>query len=217
MNKAKFKSITSNGILKNNPTLRLVLGTCPTLALTASAFNAVGMGVAIIFILTLSNTIISLLRKIIPDEVRIPAYVMIIATLVTIVRMFLEKFIPALYEAFGVFLPLIVVNCVILARAESFASKNPVLDSALDGFSTGIGCAIAMGIIGIIREILGSGNFFGIKLYDFRIEFFTSPAGAFFVYGLTIAAFNAMYKAVENYIHKKNFALQLKELTKEAK
>lgn len=213
MNLSKYKNIAANGILKNNPILRLVLGTCPTLALTTSALNAFGMGLAVVFILTLSNTFISLLRKIIPDEVRIPAYVLIIATLVTIVRMLLEKYIPALFESFGVYLPLIVVNCIILGRAEGFANKNPVLDSALDGLSTGIGCALAMGAIGIVRELLGAGSFFGIELFNFKIEFFTSSAGAFFVYGLFIAAFNAIYKAVENHNHKKNFSSYLKELS----
>jgi electron transport complex protein RnfE len=218
MNWSKYKNIATNGVLKNNPILRLVLGTCPTLALTTSALNAFGMGIAVMFILTLSNTFISLLRKIIPDEVRIPAFVMIIATIVTIIRMLLEKYIPSLFESFGVYLPLIVVNCVILGRAEGFANKNPVIDSAIDGFSTGLGCALAMGLMGIIREFLGAGSFFGIQLFDFKIQFFTSSAGAFFVYGILIAAFNATYKAIENSIHKKNFALQLKELSiKEAK
>lgn len=213
MNWNKYKNIATNGILKNNPILRLVLGTCPTLALTTSALNAFGMGLAVMFILTLSNAFISLLRKVIPDEVRIPAYVLIIATLVTIVRMLLEKYIPSLFESFGVYLPLIVVNCIILGRAEGFANKNPVLDSALDGISTGLGCALAMGFIGIIREFLGAGSFFGIQLIDFKIEFFTSAAGAFFVYGIFIAAFNASYKAIENQRHKKNFASQLNELS----
>lgn len=213
MNWTKYKSIATNGVLKNNPILRLVLGTCPTLALTTSALNAFGMGIAVMFILTLSNTFISLLRKVIPDAVRIPAYVLIIATLVTIIRMLLEKYIPALFESFGVYLPLIVVNCVILGRAEGFASKNPVFDSALDGLSTGLGCALAMGLMGVVREFLGAGSFFGIQLFDFKIQFFTSSAGAFFVYGMFIAVFNASYKAIENKIHKKNFALRLKELS----
>ncbi|HKL73443.1 MAG TPA: electron transport complex subunit E [Clostridia bacterium] len=213
MNWSKYKKIATNGVLKNNPILRLVLGTCPTLALTTSALNAFGMGLAVMFILTISNTIISLLRKIIPDEVRIPAYVMIIATIVTIVRMLLEKYIPVLYESFGVYLPLIVVNCIILGRAEGFASKNVVFDSALDGLSTGLGCTLGMGVLGIIREVFGAGSIFGIQLFDFKIEFFTSPAGAFFVYGIVIAIFNTAYKAIENSIHKKNFSLQLKELS----
>lgn len=213
MNWTKYKNIATNGVLKNNPILRLVLGTCPTLALTTSALNAFGMGIAVMFILTLSNTFISLLRKVIPDAVRIPAYVLIIATLVTIIRMLLEKYIPALFESFGVYLPLIVVNCVILGRAEGFASKNPVFDSALDGLSTGLGCALAMGLMGVVREFLGAGSFFGIQLFDFKIQFFTSSAGAFFVYGMFIAVFNASYKAIENKIHKKNFALRLKELS----
>ena len=213
MNWSKYKNIATNGVLKNNPIFRLVLGTCPTLALTGSALNAFGMGLAVTFILTLSNTFISLLRKVIPDEVRIPAYVLIIATLVTIIRMLLEKYIPVLFESFGVYLPLIVVNCIILGRAEGFANKNPIFDSALDGFFTGIGCTLAMGLMGIVREFLGAGSFFGMQLMDFRIEFFTSAAGAFFVYGMFIAIFNAAYKAIENKINKKNFALHLEELS----
>lgn len=212
MNIKRYKNIALDGVLRSNPVLRLVLGTCPTLALTTSASNAFGMGMAVIFILTMSNTFISLLRKVIPNEVRIPAYVMIIATLVTIVRMLLEKYIPSLYESFGVYLPLIVVNCIILGRAEGFASKNPVLESALDGIFTGAGCALAMGLMGVVREVLGSGSVFGLHLWDYRIEFFTSSAGAFFVYAFFIALFNAAYKAVENNSHKKSFAKQMAQL-----
>ena len=193
----KFKSIAVDGVIKNNPTLKLVLGTCPTLALTTSLFNGFGMGIAVIFILTCSNTIISLLRKVIPSEVRIPAFVIIIATFVTIIRMVLDKYIPALYSSLGVYLPLIVVNCVILGRAESFASKNPVLDSACDGIFTGLGFTLALSLMGAFREILGSGAILGYKLWNFKIEFFTSSAGAFFVYGLFIAIFTLCYNKVE--------------------
>lgn len=209
MDKKQFKNIAVDGLLKNNPSLRLVLGTCPTLALSTSAMNGIGMGAAVIFILMCSNMLISMLRKIIPNEVRIPAFVLIIATFVTIVRMVMEKFIPNLYESLGVFLPLIVVNCIILGRAESFASKNPVISSVFDGLFNGLGFAIALTLMGIIREALGSGTVFGIFLWNFKIEFFTSAAGAFFVYGIMIAAFNAIYTKVENISRQKNFIKNL--------
>ena len=203
-----FKKISIDGLLKNNPTFRLVLGTCPTLALTTAAMNGIGMGLAVTFILICSNVIISALRKVIPNEVRIPAFVMIIATFVTIVRMVLEKYIPALYDSLGVYLPLIVVNCIILGRAESFASKNPVLDSACDGLFTGLGFTLAMTLIAVIREVLGAGQLFGVTLWDFQIAFFTSSAGAFFVYGICIAAFNGIYKKIETKMHQRAFKKQ---------
>lgn len=209
MSSKRFREIAVDGVLKNNPTLRLVLGTCPTLALSTSAINGVGMGAAVIFILTFSNMIISLLRKIIPNEVRIPAYILIIATFVTIVRMLLEKYVPSLYESMGVYLPLIVVNCIILGRAESFASKNPVLESAADGLFTGIGFALAITLMGVVREILGAGSVFGLHLWDFKIEFFTSAAGAFFVYGMFIAIFNGVYSNIENKKRQREFMLRM--------
>lgn len=205
----RFKTIAFDGLLKNNPTLRLVLGTCPTLALSTAAFNGIGMGLAVTFILICSNVLISLLRKTIPNAVRIPAFVIIIATFVTIVRMVLDKFIPSLYDSMGVYLPLIVVNCIILGRAESFASKNTVLDSACDGLFTGLGFTCALTLIGAVREILGAGAIFGYTLWDFKIEFFTSSAGAFFVYGLAIAIFNFVYSKVENARRKKTFDLRI--------
>ena len=205
----RFKTIAFDGLLKNNPTLRLVLGTCPTLALSTAAFNGIGMGLAVTFILICSNVPISLLRKTIPNAVRIPAFVIIIATFVTIVRMVLDKFIPSLYDSMGVYLPLIVVNCIILGRAESFASKNKVLDSACDGLFTGLGFTCALTLIGAVREILGAGAIFGYTLWDFKIEFFTSSAGAFFVYGLAIAIFNAVYSKIENIRRSKTFALRI--------
>lgn len=205
----RFKGIAFDGLLKNNPTLRLVLGTCPTLALSTAAFNGIGMGLAVTFILICSNMLISLLRKTIPNAVRIPAFVIIIATFVTIVRMVLDKFIPSLYDSMGVYLPLIVVNCIILGRAESFASKNTVIESACDGLFTGLGFTCALTLIGAIREILGAGAIFGFKLWDFKIEFFTSSAGAFFVYGLSIAIFNAVYSKIENVRRSKTFELRI--------
>jgi electron transport complex protein RnfE len=205
MNFKRYRDIATDGVIKNNPIFRLVLGTCPTLALSTSATNGIGMGLAVTFILMCSNVLISLLRKIIPDEVRIPAFILIIATFVTLVRMFLAKYIPTLYSSLGVYLPLIVVNCIILGRAEGFASKNPVFDSCLDGIFTGLGFTFGITLIGIAREMLGSGSIFGVHLWDFKIQFFTSAAGAFFVFGIFIAIFNAIYMAVENRRHKKNF------------
>ena len=201
----KFKEIAKNGVLVNNPTFRLVLGTCPTLAISSSVFNSLGMGLAVTFILICSNAIISALRKVIPNEVRIPAFILIIATFVTVVRMFLYKYVPALYTSLGVFLPLIVVNCIILGRAESFASKNPVLDSAADGLFTGLGFTLAITLMGLIREILGAGSILGYKLWDFSIDFFGNTAGAFLVYGLMIAGFNALYEKFENNRKRRNY------------
>lgn len=201
----RVKKIGQDGLLSNNPTFRLMLGMCPTLALTTLAFNGIGMGLAVTFVLICSNVIISALRKVIPSEVRIPAFVLIIATFVTLLRMLLDKLVPSLYESMGVYLPLIVVNCIILGRAESFASKNPVLDSALDGLSTGLGFTWALTFMGIIREVLGAGSIFGYHLWDFKIGFFASSAGAFFVCGACIALFNRIYAKVESAIHKKHF------------
>lgn len=192
-----FKKIATDGVITNNPTLKLVLGTCPTLALTTLAMNGIGMGAAVTFVLIFSNVIISLLRKVIPEQVRIPAFVLVIATFVTIVRLLLDKLLPDIYESLGLYLPLIVVNCIILARAESFASKNNVLSSALDGLFTGIGFTLALTLMGAFREILGAGAIFGIALWDFKIEFFSSSAGAFFTYAIFIAVFSLIISVVE--------------------
>lgn len=156
-NPSKLKILT-NGILNENPVLRLVLGTCPTLAVTTMASNGIGMGLAATFVLLCSNIVISALRKIIPDQVRIPCYITVIAGFVSVVQMLVKAFVPALDSALGVYLPLIVVNCIILGRAEMFASKNGVIDSALDGIGMGIGFTITLTIMGTIREILGSGT-----------------------------------------------------------
>lgn len=193
----KYGKIAINGLIFNNPTFMLVLGTCPTLAMTSKAMDAFGMGVSVIFVLTLSNIIISALRKLIPNTVRIPAYIVIIATLVTILKLFLNKFVPDLYSSMGTFLPLIVVNCIILGRAEAFASKNKVLDSALDGIFTGAGFMVALVIMGIIREFIGSGSIFGLKIMDFSIPFFSMPMGAFIVYGLCITGFVQIVDCVQ--------------------
>ena len=188
-----YKKIALDGVIKENPTLKLVLGTCPTLALTTAAMNGIGMGLAVTFVLICSNLLVSLLRNVIPSKVRIPAFVLIIATFVTITRQVLYKFLPSLYDSLGIYLPLIVVNCVILARAESFASKNGVLASIADGLFTGLGFALALTLMGAFREILGAGAIFGVELWAFKIEFFASSAGAFFTYGLFIAVFNFIY------------------------
>ena len=196
--------IVANGILSSNPVFRLVLGMCPTLAISTSAFNGLGMGVAATVVLVCSNALVSLLRKVIPDKVRIPAYVLIIATFVTLVEMLLRKFVPALYDALGIYLPLIVVNCIILARAEAFASTNKVGDSVLDGLGMGLGFTLALVLLGVIREFLGSGTFFvgsfgeaefGLtlgSLPDYSMSVFVLPAGGFLTLGLVMAAINAL-------------------------
>ena len=201
--KTDFKKIAKDGIIANNPTFKLVLGTCPTLALTTMAMNGIGMGLAVTFVLIFSNVLVSLLRKVIPTQVRIPAFVLIIASFVTIVRLLLDKFLPDIYDSLGLYLPLIVVNCIILARAESFASKNPVLASALDGLFMGLGFMISLTLMGAFREILGAGAIFGYKLWDFKIEFFSSSAGSFFTYALFIAVFAFCFNAISNKRKKK--------------
>ena len=194
--KTNFKKIATDGVITSNPTLKLVLGTCPTLALTTMAMNGIYMGLAVTFVLICSNVLISMLRKIIPSQVRIPAFVLIIATFVTIVRLVLDKLLPDAYEVLGLYLPLIVVNCIILARAESFASKNGVIASAADGLFMGIGFTIALTAMGAFREVLGAGAIFGVKLWDFQIGFFSSSAGSFFTYALFIALFSLVSNAV---------------------
>ena len=203
MSNSKMKILT-NGILNENPVLRLVLGTCPTLAVTTMASNGIGMGLAATFVLICSNIVISALRKIIPDQVRIPCYITVIAGFVTLVQMIVKAYVPSLDKALGVYLPLIVVNCIILGRAEMFASKNGVLDSALDGLGMGIGFTITLTIMGSIRDILGSGTWmaglgglipalgsdFAIRVIPESIDSFslmTSAPGGFFVFGVLMA------------------------------
>ena len=192
----KYKNITLDGLIFQNPTFILVLGTCPTLGLINSAFSAMGMGLTVLVVLTLSNIIISALRKVIPNEVRIPCYIVIIATLVTFIRMFLEKFIPSLYDSLGTFLALIVVNCIILGRAEAFANKHTVLESAVDGVANGLGFTLALTIMGVICEFFGKGSLFGAQIMDFKISMLTSPAGSFMIYGLSIAVFTYVVDCV---------------------
>ena len=150
-----------NGLVKENPTFVMMLGMCPTLAVTTSAINGIGMGLSTTVVLIFSNLLISMLRKIIPDSVRMPAFIVVVATLVTVVQFLLEGFVPSLYASLGVYIPLIVVNCIILGRAESYASKNPVIPSMFDGIGMGLGFTVGLTTIGIIREILGSGSIFG--------------------------------------------------------
>lgn len=187
--KNKYAKITLDGLIFNNPTFMLVLGTCPTLGLISSASSAAGMGLTVVVILTLSNILISAMRKIIPNAVRIPAYIVIIATLVTLARMVLEKLVPDLYDSLGGFLALIVVNCIILGRAEAFANKHNVLESAVDGLANGFGFTCALTIMGIVCEFLGSGSVFGLKIMNFTVGMFATPAGSFIIYGLSIAIF----------------------------
>lgn len=189
--KTLFQEFTK-GIIKENPVLCLMLGTCPTLAVTTSASNAIGMGVAATAVLVCSNAVISLLRKVIPDKVRIPAYITIIAGFVTIVQMIVKAFAPAINDSLGIFLPLIVVNCIILGRAEMYASKNPVIPSILDGLGMGVGFTCALLCMGIIRELLGSGTLFGIEILPVQILIFILPPGGFFVFGMLIALANKL-------------------------
>ena len=188
----KLKLIT-DGIIKNNPTFVLVLGMCPTLGTTTSAINGLGMGVATMFVLILSNMVISAVAKIIPDKVRIPSYIVIIAAFVTILQLLLQAYVPSLYETLGLFIPLIVVNCIVLGRAEAFANKNGVLDSALDGVGVGLGFTIALTVIGLVRELLGSGSAFGLKLMegDGMLAFVLAP-GAFLVLGYLLVLFKKL-------------------------
>ena len=191
----KFKKIVLNGIITENPTFRLVLGMCPTLAVTTAAVNGLGMGLATTFVLICSNLVISLIRNFVPDKVRIPAYIVVIATFVTMVDLFLKAFLPDLSESLGLFIPLIVVNCIIFARAEAFASKNPPLDSMLDGLGMGLGFTCALTIISCVRELLGSGCLFGVALlgpsYPPALIFVLAPGG-FITLGLVLAAVNKL-------------------------
>lgn len=189
-----FKTLL-NGIWEENPIFRLVLGTCPTLAVTTSAINGVGMGLATTFVLIGSNVVISLLRKIIPDKVRIPAYVTIIAGFVTVVQLLLKAYVPALDKSLGIYIPLIVVNCIILARAEAFAGKNSVGLSAMDGIGMGIGFTIALTVMASIREIVGTGAIFGINILGAAYSpalIAILPPGGFITFGLLIALMNKL-------------------------
>ena len=189
-----------NGIIVENPTFVLTLGMCPTLAVTTSAVNGLGMGLTTMAVLALSNLIISLLRNIIPDKVRIPAFIVIIASFVTIMQLLLEGFLPSLYESLGIYIPLIVVNCIILGRAEAYASKRPALLSLFDGIGMGLGFSLALTCIGAVRELLGAGEIFGVRIMPqsfVPISIFVMAPGAFFVLAALTACMNAVKKAGE--------------------
>ncbi len=188
----KISNLTK-GILKENPIFVQLLGMCPTLAVTTSAMNGVGMGLATTAVLVSSNIAISMLRKFIPSQVRIPAFIVIIASFVTVVGMMMEAFVPALFQSLGLFIPLIVVNCVILARAEAFASKNGVVDSALDGIGMGVGFTLALMVLGAVRELIGNGSIFGFGLLGASYKpalIMILPPGGFLALGLLLALYN---------------------------
>lgn len=190
----KLQLIT-RGILKENPTFVLILGMCPTLGVTSTAINGMGMGVATMAVLILSNMAISLIKNLIPSKVRIPAFIVVIASFVTIIEMLMKAYIPALYASLGVFIPLIVVNCIILGRAEAFASKNGVLDSALDGVGIGLGFTLSLTAIGAVREVLGSGAIFGVTFAsDVMPLLFILAPGGFLVLGYLMVVFNKIAK-----------------------
>ncbi len=185
-----------NGVIRENPTLVLMLGMCPTLAVTTSAVNALGMGVSTMAVLIMSNLVVSLVRKVIPDQVRLPAYIVIVASLVTVVELLMEAFVPVLYKALGIYIPLIVVNCIILGRAEAYASKNPPLLSLFDGLGMGLGFTAALVVVGALRELLGSGTIFGVDVTMGILEpvvIFVKAPGAFLILAFLVAVLNACH------------------------
>lgn len=185
-----------NGVIKENPSFVLMLGMCPTLAVTTSAVNGLGMGVSTMVVLIVSNLVISLLRKLIPDAVRLPAYIVVVASFVTVVEMLTQAYLPSLYSALGIYIPLIVVNCIILGRAEAYASKNGPLLSVFDGVGMGLGFTMALTILGIIREFLGAGSVFGTRILPNSIEpiaIFVKAPGAFLVMAVVVAVMNSMH------------------------
>lgn len=195
MKKNMFKTTFLNGVISENPTFVQLLGMCPTLAVTTSAINALGMGLSTTFVLIFSNLVISLLRKYIPSKIRIASYIVIIATFVTIIDLLLKAYIPSLSQALGLYIPLIVVNCIILARAESFASKNTPLPSMVDGLGMGLGFTLGLTTLGLVREILGSGSVFGINIFGASFKpalMFILPPGAFIALGIILAIINVI-------------------------
>ena len=203
---SKALSAIKNGIIDENPTFIQVIGTCPTLAVTTSAINGIGMGLSTTVVLVMSNMLISILRKVIPDSVRMPAFIVVVASFVTIVQFLMEGFTPALYDSLGIYIPLIVVNCIILGRAESYASKNPVLPSIFDGIGMGLGFTVGLVAIGLVRELLGSGKAFGIQLLPVTgsvhytpITIFILAPGAF----LVLAGLAAIQNKVKINLEKK--------------
>lgn len=189
-------SIVLNGLVSENPTFVLLLGMCPTLGTTTSALNGMGMGLATAFVLICSNMSISSVKNVIPDKVRIPCYIVIIATFVTLLQLVMQAYVPALYASLGIFIPLIVVNCIVLARAESFASKNTVVDSAMDGLGIGLGFTFALTLLGSVREFLGTGKVFGATVFPekYGILTFVLAPGAFIALGYLIAIINRIKK-----------------------
>ena len=194
--KNKALNTVLNGILRENPVFALVLGMCPTLATTTSAINGMSMGLATTFVLVCSNVVISLLKNLIPDKVRIPAFIVVIATFVTMVQLLMQAYLPAIYEVLGLFIPLIVVNCIVLGRAEAFAAKNNVGLSALDGLGMGLGFTLALTLIGAVRELLGTGSLFGMNLYSetYGMLIFVLAPGAFIVLGYLMALVQKLLK-----------------------
>ena len=192
----QWKNFTK-GFIKENPVFVLLLGMCPTLGTTGSAINGLSMGLATAFVLTMSNIVISLIKNLVPDKVRIPVFVVVIATFVTVVQMVMQAYVPALYESLGLFIPLIVVNCIVLGRAEAFASTNDVISSAFDGIGIGLGFAFALSILGSVRELLGSGKIFNITIYpeNYGMLIFILAPGAFIVLGYLIALINRLNKS----------------------
>ena len=191
----QLRKIFMNGIIDENPTFRMVLGMCPTLAITTAVSNGIGMGLATTFVLVFSNLVISLLRKAIPDEIRIPAFIVVIATFVTIVQLFVKAFVPALDAALGVFIPLIVVNCIIFGRAEAFAFKNKPIPAIIDGLGMGMGFTIAITMICAVRELFGAGTLLGVQVMPagyLPMDLLVKPAGGFIVLGLMMALMNKL-------------------------
>ena len=196
---ADIKNFT-NGLIRNNPTFVQVLGICPTLATTTSAKNALGMGLATLFALVLSNIVISLIRKIVPENVRIPIYIVVIASFVTVIDLLMHGFLPELWESLGIFIPLIVVNCIIMGRAEAFASKNGVIDSIFDALGNGLGFTGSLFLIGSVRELIGNGSILGINVWgnSFKVPLLVLAPGAFLTLGLLLAMFNTIGNARKN-------------------
>ena len=198
MKKKSIGQVFMNGILNENPTFRLLLGMCPTLAVSTAASQGLGMGLSTTFVLVFSNLVISMLRKVIPEKVRIPSFVVVIATFVTIIDLIIKAFLPSLSSSLGIYIPLIVVNCIIFARAESFAFKNPVLPSIFDGLGMGLGFTLSMTLLSSVREIIGSGTWFGMHIMPAGykpMSIIVSPAGGFITLGVLILIVNALVNA----------------------
>ncbi len=197
--KKKLSAVFFNGILNENPTFRLLLGMCPTLAISTAVFQGIGMGLSTTFVLVFSNLVIASLRNIIPDKVRIPAFIVVIATFVTIIDLMLKAFIPSLSQSLGIFIPLIVVNCIIFARAEAFASKNPVLSSVVDGLGMGLGFTLSISLLSACRELLGNGTLLGMQVMPESYQpmaMALRPPGGFIMLGILLLIINAITKSV---------------------